>query len=300
MKKKLCLNKDNIKILVCCHKSCELPPDPDGIFLPIQVGAAISDVDLGMQRDDMVNGEPCDNISAKNKSYCELTALYWAWKNIKKLYPNLEYIGLNHYRRYFTSRNTNSNVKYFYFLLKNRLQFTLGKKIHFAFVPTKSIYTKSLGMYLKDLKTVLDKAISKGKKVFATKKCHLDGENVRDFFNNNGNGRNNIELLNDVIDELAPDYSVCFKKTLEAKEFHYGNMFIMSFDLFDKYCSYIFSVLDGFERKSISSKFYVDIVSERSAARLFGYFGEILTDSFIRGNEKSILHELNSIFVNDL
>ncbi len=29
------LNKDEIKILVCCHKKAELPNDPDGILLPI-------------------------------------------------------------------------------------------------------------------------------------------------------------------------------------------------------------------------------------------------------------------------
>ena len=83
------LDSSKIKILVCCHKPCDLPQDD--IFLPIQVGAAISNVDLGIQRDDQLNGHSCDNISAKNQSYCELTAVYWAWKNIKKLYPDLEY-----------------------------------------------------------------------------------------------------------------------------------------------------------------------------------------------------------------
>ena len=53
MKNKKTIDPSEIKILVCCHKKCELPPNPDGIFLPIQVGAAISDVDLGIQRDDL-------------------------------------------------------------------------------------------------------------------------------------------------------------------------------------------------------------------------------------------------------
>lgn len=38
-----------------------------------------------------------DNISKKNGSYCELTGIYWLWKHCQD-----EYIGIVHYRRYFT------------------------------------------------------------------------------------------------------------------------------------------------------------------------------------------------------
>jgi len=37
-----------------------------------------------------------DNISGKNRQYCELTVMYWIWKN-----TDSEYIGLSHYRRRF-------------------------------------------------------------------------------------------------------------------------------------------------------------------------------------------------------
>jgi hypothetical protein len=80
----------NIKILVATHKSYWMPDDD--MYVPVQVGSALSDVDLGYTRDD--SG---DNISAKNKNYCELTGLYWAWKNLEA-----DYIGLAHYRRHFT------------------------------------------------------------------------------------------------------------------------------------------------------------------------------------------------------
>lgn len=82
-----------IKILVAMHKAYSLPND--AIYCPIQVGGAhIPGLEHAL-RDD--TGE---NISAKNKSYCEMTALYWAWKNLTD-----DYIGLVHYRRYFAGRH---------------------------------------------------------------------------------------------------------------------------------------------------------------------------------------------------
>ena len=48
-----------------------------------------------------------DNISEKNDHYSELTVLYWGWKNIK----DVEYIGLNHYRRYFDADINADNIE---------------------------------------------------------------------------------------------------------------------------------------------------------------------------------------------
>ena len=90
---------ENIKILICCHKACDLPKDCT--YLPIQVGAALSEQSLGMQRDDSNSNEICDNISKKNKNYCELTAIYWAWKNLSNIFPDIKFVGISHYRRFF-------------------------------------------------------------------------------------------------------------------------------------------------------------------------------------------------------
>ena len=65
--------------------------DDKSYEVSIQVGAKLTDKVLFTVRDDTG-----DNISEKNKKYCELTALYWAWNN-----DTSDYIGLSHYRRKF-------------------------------------------------------------------------------------------------------------------------------------------------------------------------------------------------------
>lgn len=81
------------KLLVATHKEYNFPSST--LYLPIHVGKTLTQQDFGYLGDD--TGE---NISHKNKNFCELTALYWAWKN--NYYNQYDYFGLVHYRRYFT------------------------------------------------------------------------------------------------------------------------------------------------------------------------------------------------------
>ena len=46
--------------------------------------------------DDFYHDNTGENISIRNKSYCELTTQYWAWKN-----QTADYYGFCHYRRFF-------------------------------------------------------------------------------------------------------------------------------------------------------------------------------------------------------
>ena len=85
----------SVKIIIATHKKYRMPDD--SMYLPLHVGAegkkdANGDVlELGYVKDNTG-----DNISYKNANFCELTGLYWAWKNLEE-----DYIGLVHYRRYF-------------------------------------------------------------------------------------------------------------------------------------------------------------------------------------------------------
>lgn len=122
--------KKNIKIMIATHKKYEMPSDK--MYLPIQVGSELNK-DLGYQRDN--TGE---NISQKNPYYCELTALYWGWKNL-----NADYIGLVHYRRHFRGQNKKS---------KNIFDLVVSQKeINKILKETDVILPKERNYYIDDL-----------------------------------------------------------------------------------------------------------------------------------------------------
>lgn len=79
-------------VYICTHKRFK-PAIVSRYAKPLLVGAAnnADKAELPYLKDDTG-----DNISGKNASYCELTGLYWIWKNSKD-----NVLGLCHYRRYF-------------------------------------------------------------------------------------------------------------------------------------------------------------------------------------------------------
>ena len=87
----------NIKIIIATHKKYEMPKDD--MYIPVHVGAEGKE-SIGYQPDNV--GE---NISKKNAAFCELTGLYWAWKNLEA-----DYVGLAHYRRHFKGNRKSDNV----------------------------------------------------------------------------------------------------------------------------------------------------------------------------------------------
>ncbi len=78
----------DISIYIAMHKPYRAPSD--ACYIPIQVGAS------GKEAFTPVSDQTGDNISQKNPSFCELTALYWIWKNAAA-----DVVGLVHYRRHF-------------------------------------------------------------------------------------------------------------------------------------------------------------------------------------------------------
>ncbi|MDK0622146.1 MAG: DUF4422 domain-containing protein [Clostridium perfringens] len=124
-------HKKEVKIIIATHKKYKMPTD--NMYLPLHVGAEGKkdkdgiELNLGYIKDN--TGE---NISELNSSFCELTGLYWAWKNL-----NSDYIGLAHYRRHF-SLSKKSSDKFDNILSYEELSQLLDQ--YKVFIPKKRNY----------------------------------------------------------------------------------------------------------------------------------------------------------------
>ena len=118
------MGEKNVKIMIASHKRYRMPTD--SMYLPVHVGAAGKE-NIGYQRDD--EGQ---NISELNPYFCELTGIYWAWKNL-----DADYIGLVHYRRHF-SRHPHRKNHWNAVLRYDEIRAELGK--FRVFVPGKRRY----------------------------------------------------------------------------------------------------------------------------------------------------------------
>lgn len=81
-------------IYVVTHKNVSLNLNNDYVL----IGVGNNSID-----NEDIHDNTMENISSKNESYCELTALYWIINNC-----NDDIIGLTHYRRIFTEEDDTS------------------------------------------------------------------------------------------------------------------------------------------------------------------------------------------------
>ena len=77
--------KNKLKIAVATHKKFQMPTQAG--YFPLHVGKSRHTQKLS----EYVGDDTGDNISDKNPFFCELTGLYWLWKN-----TDSEYVGMVH------------------------------------------------------------------------------------------------------------------------------------------------------------------------------------------------------------
>lgn len=223
----------NMKVIVVTHKITDLPFG--GGYMPICVGPNKDSFPKNIQRDDTG-----DNIANRNNQYSELTALYWAWKNL-----NADYIGIVHYRRYMSKKKCKS------------LNDILSVEEAMKELEKKDIIVVRPRVYLESVK-----------QHFVN--CHRTMKDV---------SARQLEILEETIQEETPEYITSFKKVMNGHSAHMFNMFIMSKENLDEYCSWMFPILFETESKIESENILFN--------RLMGSLSEFLLDTWIIKNNKS-------------
>lgn len=152
-----------------------------------------------------------DNISQKNDYYSELTALWWVWKN-----TNADYKGLVHYRRHFASPDP----------AKRR------SKDRFERIATGEEILNAI----------------KGVDVLLPSKRRYYIESVYSHYDHTFDGAQ-LDCCREVLAELDPEYVPAWDKLMASTSAYICNMFVMSSDLLDAYCSWLFPLLEVIETR---------------------------------------------------
>ena len=239
---------------VITHKKYDYPV-PSG-YQSLLVGA---NKNIGLStylRDNTGN-----NISDKNKSYCELTGLYWIWKN-----KNDRNVGLSHYRRYFSNYTSYKSLDY--------AALIFGKNI-------SPISINKLDGFLEDYDWIVTtpEVVEEGSIRNHYDHCH----HIAD-----------LETVGKVIKELTPEYFNSFEEFISGDKAPFLNMFYTSKKEMDAYCAWAFKILFEVEKRVDISKY------DSYQQRLFGFLGERLLNVWLVHRKPKIkyLATYNSDVVN--
>ncbi|MCP9319774.1 DUF4422 domain-containing protein [Acetobacter persici] len=235
-----------------CHHAAGIAFEDD-VFRPIQVGRALASTTLPMRGDDTG-----DNISSKNREYCELTALYWAWKND----PDAAWIGFMHYRRFLDFACTGL------------------KTDQFGCIPLPDMTPQTLKQMGLNAATVR-KTIENTPDACAIlpEKWSVRNVGFTSFYQHyveaDYHFAHDLALTRSVIADLYPDDLPAFDTVMAADEGYFTNVFVFRRDLFDTYCAWLFAILSEVERKADLTNY------SAQARRIYGYLGERLFNVFM-------------------
>lgn len=203
-----------------------------------------------------------DNISSKNKAYCELTTQYWAWKNI-----DADYYGFCHYRRFlsltdeiFSSQNDPTGRGQVYSKILNEStikKFGLNNEI------ANQTFIEKYDCILPAKQDLRKLPTPKGKK-----KTVYDHFAAHDrYFMHAAD----LDVLIETIADLFPDFKNDALEYLKNPFFWGYNCFVLKKKYFQELCEFEFTILFELERR-INTSMY-----NRQISRVPGFMGEILS-----------------------
>ncbi len=233
-----------VEIYIATHKAYNYPKI-DG-YIPIHVGKALTDLDLGI-----IGDNTGDHISGLNPNFCELTALYWMWKN-----SDADILGLVHYRRYLKENIRGGNIlnNQYEVLCIDYVEKVFKTKTNTVFLPNKE------KLFYQKYKIKFSVSMKKQYELNHYKKDWAEVENI--------------------IERKFPEYLPALRKVEQSNKISFYNMFIAHRDWVNSYCEWLFSIL--FELKE-----RFDISNYNAyQSRIYGFISERLFNVYLQYNKE--------------
>lgn len=202
----------SVRLYVCCHKRSTIPTH--ALLVPIQVGRALAETGFEGYTADNTG----DHISEKNRSYCELTAHYWAWKN-----DTSDFVGFFHYRRYLYPETAPR------------------RPYRLCSVPTPELLDELGYGAFQELIEQNDMILPCPEEMYVPIREHYAAAPFH-------HGKD-LELMEQILLEQHPDYAEAMERYLSGTQHFFGNIFIMRRSVFEDYCSWLFPLLEAFDER---------------------------------------------------
>lgn len=257
------------KILVATHKEKSLVQNE--IFLPIQVNAQKSGYIIDS---DYILDNTLDQISEKNYTFNELTALYWGWKNLE----DYDIAGLMHYRRYL-------DLHYKKKLFKKETTHIIDSVKRDDSKLAQLLEVKKNNKAIQKIVQNFDMAVPRP--AF----CSINGvisSIAKDYKHNHI--AQDWDICMEVVIENFPEYKNSIEEYLEkGSKFYIGNMFVAKKEIMNEYCHWLFTILFETEKRITFSE-------DPYQRRVIGFLSERLFTLYIL-HKKFKLKELPILFV---
>ena len=211
-------------------------------FLPIAAGASRKDI--------LTDAEGEDNISNKNKSYGDFTALYWAWKHLK----DVNIFGISHYRRYIADADYLKPGTY----VMRWWQFRMSRY--------------SVKQFENDLR----------KYDFIMTQSYRMDCSVYEHYVKNHPYPKNIEITTEALRKIHPDCVDIWENYLAGNEWINGYIFVTHWTYFCQLMEWLYPVLEEIEK-------HIDVDDFNGyQSRVIGYLYERLVPVFLKRYNFSI------------
>lgn len=259
------------KILVATHKP--VSEIENEIFCPIQVGSSLQNFVI---KGSYYLDNTGDNISEKNRTFNELTAIYWAWKNL----TDVDVFGLMHYRRFldlFYQKPIFKKEKVE--VLKNVKK---GDK-NLLKLNDEIKSSKKIKSFLESYDVLLARPVF----------CSIDNKfaSIANDYKENHIAKD-WDLCMEIIVEKFPDYEKSIETYLnKSNKFYIGNMFIAKKEWFYEFCEWLFTILFEVEKR-------IEISEDPYQRRVIGFLSERLFTLYILHNNFRV-KEFPILFIED-